>query len=193
MNAGATASAVVIGRKNDALYLLTADHAVDPASLAETSFEFFDHAQKAKPTFTLRGAKALLRRPTADFALLEVNVEKDRVVTVLKLLPPGKHAKKFPFAGLSIGCSEGNRPTLEFESLLGKRLAVRSDDQLAFFWQAEKSQARGRSGGPLLDAGGRVIGISAATALGKGYYVHANEIHAALKTESFDWLWKVEK
>ena len=187
-----SATAFVVGRKNDSLYLLTADHAVDAATLNKTRFEFTGVHRKGKPPFVLSGAKPLVRRPIADLALLELPIDKAEIVPVLKLLPPGTHPKKFPFEGYSFGYSDGGELGGQSENLLGKRLAVRKDDEMAFFWQADKDQARGRSGGPLLDAEGRVIGICAATALGKGYYVHASEIHAALKTEGYDWLWKIE-
>lgn len=182
------ATAFVVGRKNDSLYLLTADHAVDPATLGTTRFEFAGAHRKEK--IVLRGAKAVIRRPIADLALLEIPIDKAESVSMLVLLSPGTHPKKFPFAGYSLGYSDGGDASLQRENLFGKRLAVRREDEVAFFWQAEKAQARGRSGGPLVDSEGRVIGICAATALGKGYYVHVTEIHAALKTEGFEWLWK---
>lgn len=184
----ATATAVVVGRKDGDLYLLTADHATDGPDTTALTFEFFADGEP-EPAFALKGAKAALRRPVADFALLKVAVPADRTVEILPLIPPGKHAKRFPFDALSVGCSRGEAPTCEPESIAAKRLAVRRDDELAFFWQAEKTQSRGRSGGPLVDGEGRVIGICAATALGKGYYTHASELHAALKGEGFDWLW----
>ena len=43
-----------------------------------------------------------------------------------------------------------------------------------------------------MDVEGRVIGIAAATNLGKGYYVHPTEIHAALKADH-EWLWAGDK
>ena len=185
----ATATAIVVGRQKDFLYLLTADHALDGPDTTILRFEFFEAGSGSKPAFALKGATALLRRPVADLALLKVAVEPGRDVAILALVPPGKAPKRFPFEGSSVGCTRGDPPSAEAETVLGKRLAVRREDEVAFFWQAERAQARGRSGGPLLDAEGRVIGLGAATALGKGYYVHASELHAALKTEGFDWLW----
>lgn len=184
-----TASAVVVGRRKDDLYVLTADHAIDGPDTTILTFEFFEDG---KPAFALKGAVAVLRRPTADFALLKVAVPADRNVGILKLAAPGKTAKRFPFEGFSAGGSRGDPPSREAETLLGKRLAVRRDEEMAFFWQAEKAQVRGRSGGPLLNGDGEVIGIGAATSLGKGYYVHLSEIHAALKAEH-DWLWTADK
>ncbi len=186
------ATAVVIARDANSLYLLTAEHALDN-SAGEWAFDFFADEQAKKPSFTVRGAQVLLRKPIADFALLRVEVEHERIVATLPLAPPGSISKKFPFEATSVGCSLGDAPTTEKESLLGKRLAVRREDDVAFFWQAEKSQTAGRSGGPLLNSGGQVIGICAATSLGKGYYVHLSEIHAGLKTAGYEWLWKGDR
>lgn len=186
------ATAVVIARDGDSLYLLTAEHALD-YNVGEWGFDFFADETAKKPSFTVRGARVLIRKPIADFALLRVEVDADRTVAVLPLAPPGSISKKFPFDATSIGCSLGDAPTTEKESLLAKRLAVRREDEVAFFWQAEKAQTAGRSGGPLLNRDGQVIGICAATALGKGYYVHSSEIHAGLKTAGYDWLWKGDR
>jgi hypothetical protein len=47
----------------------------------------------------------------------------------------------------------------------------------------------GMSGGPLLDARGRVIGVcSAAKPDGPGYYAHLDEVLAGLKSQGYGWL-----
>ena len=188
----AAATAVVLARDGNSLYLLTAEHALDN-NVGEWAFDFFADETAKKPSFTVRGAQVLMRKPVADFALLRVEVEADRVVAALPLAAPGSISKKFPFDATSVGCSLGDAPTTERENMLAKRLAVRREDEVAFFWQAEKAQTAGRSGGPLLNDDGQVIGICAATSLGKGYYVHPSEIHAELKTAGYDWLWKGDR
>ena len=172
--------------------MLTAEHALDN-NIGEWAFDFFADETAKKSSFTVRGAQVLIRKPIADFALLRVEVDADRTVAVLPMAPPGSISKKFPFDATSVGCSLGDAPTTEKESLLAKRLAVRREDEVAFFWQADKAQSAGRSGGPLLNLDGQVIGICAATSLAKGYYVHSSEIHACLKTAGYDWLWKGDR
>jgi hypothetical protein len=57
-------------------------------------------------------------------------------------------------------------------------------------WQTEKTPARGRSGGPLLDRRGLLIGLDSGAGDGKGYYVHVEELHAFLKRNGLDWLYE---
>ena len=184
-----TGTAVVVGREKNFLYLLTADHATDGPDTTVLTFEFFAETDRTTPSLTLRGAKAIVRRPVADFALLQVAVEQKQNVTKLSLAPPKPNLNRYTFEAYSIGCSLTDPPTGLIETVLAKRLALRSEDAVAFFWQTEKPQARGRSGGPLLNTAGQIIGICAATSAEKGYYVHLSEVHAALKAEGYAWLW----
>ena len=178
-----TGTAVVVGREKNFLYLLTADHATDGPDTTVLLFEFFAENDRIQPSFTLRGAKAVVRRPIADFALLQVAVDPKQNVSQLSLAPPEAKLKRFPFEAYSIGCSLTDPPTGLKETVLGKRLAVRTEDAVAFFWQAEKPQARGRSGGPLLNTAGQIIGICAATSAEKGYYGHLSGVNFAQMTD----------
>ena len=75
------------------------------------------------------------------------------------------------------------------ETVAAKLLKRANDVPEAFFWQTAAKPEKGRSGGPLLDADGRVIGICAATQDEKGYFTHLDEILAGLKTAKYEWLW----
>lgn len=182
------ATAVVVGRQENKLYLLTADHAIGPDT-TELKFDFFRKPSSLLPEFTLKGAKIAVHRPIADFALLEVTVPKDHNVPKLDLAPPGLRRKTFPFQGVTWGSSRGGVPTGEIVSVIAKRIATRKLDELAFFWETDLAQVSGRSGGPLLDGDGRILGIGVATDFGKGYFTHSSEIQAVLKQAGYSWLW----
>jgi hypothetical protein len=67
-------------------------------------------------------------------------------------------------------------------------LIKKPDGSAAFHWEADKPQAIGRSGGPLVDTQGRVIGICSGTRENKGYYVSIYEIEASLKRNGWGLL-----
>jgi hypothetical protein len=52
-----------------------------------------------------------------------------------------------------------------------------------FHWQTETPPDNGRSGGGLFDRDGRLAGVCVANQEGRGYYLHLDEIHAALKRQ----------
>ena len=89
----------------------------------------------------------------------------------------------------SPGVPEG-RPDIRFDKVLDKKKVHKPDNTEAFYWETAIPQEEGRSGGPMIDARGYVIGIASGTQHKKGYYSHIDEIHSALKQEGFDWLYK---
>jgi len=110
--------------------------------------------------------------------------------TPLQLAKPGQRPKRFPFDAMSIGCSEGRLPSANNESIQAKRLGTKSEHELAYFWETKLAPKQGRSGGPLLNTQGEVIGLCAASKDNVGYYAHLDEIQVALQVAGFNWLWK---
>ncbi|HEY2784807.1 MAG TPA: hypothetical protein VGJ05_07510, partial [Fimbriiglobus sp.] len=119
---------------------------------------------------------------------------RDVVVTpiVARLAPALDRPKHFPTTVYSIGCSEGASPTITLAKLIGTRIKKISQTDLARFWETEDPHKAGRSGGPLLDKEGRVIGIcSANTTLPNsrhGYFTHLDEIEVWMQKNGYDWL-----
>lgn len=179
-------SAVVVGHRDGYAYLLTAAHVIDVDQTRE--FQFFTRDSYPRPARTLTGGSVLLRSEKPDFALLRVKVGDDPLPR-LKLAGPGQRPKRFPFAAVSIGCPLGGWPRARAETIGAKVLARAKDVPTAFFWRTATPPERGRSGGPLLDAAGRVIGLCAASQDGKGYFTHLDEILAGLKKAKYEWLW----
>jgi len=178
-------TAVCIGVQNQTAYLLTAEHVVRGG--AGFQLEFFTRESYPKVAFRLEDARVVKSYRVPDLALIAVPVGKHDVPSY-PLSGPGQRPKQFPFAGLSIG-NNAERFSLRSETIIAKQL-VRSRDDVAFYWEMEKASDRGRSGGPLVDAQGRLIGIITATQQGKSYALHLDEILVTLKREQHAWLYE---
>jgi S1-C subfamily serine protease len=182
-----TATGVTIGVRGEFAYILTALHAL-PDTVTEREVQFFSKATYPEPARRYYGVEIALRWNEPDLALLRVRVGSDPT-TSLPLAGPGDRPKTYPFPALSVGCTNGMPPTCRLESVIGKQPAHRPNDTVAFFWELASSPVAGRSGGPLIDERGRVIGLCAASQDGRGYYTHLDEILFALKRQGLDWLW----
>jgi S1-C subfamily serine protease len=185
-----TGTGVVIGQKDDRAYLLTAAHVVplDGVVIRFTTREKYPAAvwSVGSPT-----AEVVARWPDPDVALVRLAVPKDRTLRVLPLAGPGQRPKRFPFDGRSVGLTPGDNglaATARAERVLAKRFVRRPGREPAFFWETQDPPEPGRSGGPLLDDAGRVIGLCAANRDGRGYFTHLDEILAALKRDGHGWL-----
>jgi S1-C subfamily serine protease len=175
---------VVVGVKDGFAYLLTASH-VAPYDRVEVAFT--SRAEYPRPAWFAEKAEVVARWPDPDLALVRFPVGK-RAVPVLPLAPAWQRPKSFPVPATTVGVGGGDASTILPDTIRAKELVAREDKQPAFFWRTETPPESGRSGGALLDARGRVIGIAVAARGGSGYYAHHDEILAALKRDGYGFL-----
>ena len=93
---------------------------------------------------------------------------------------------------LAVGCDDGGSSRCTDDTAIARTMLRRRENKVAFFWETSAKSLRGRSGGPLLDNEGLVIGICSGTQGERGYYTHIDEIHAWLKPLGYEWLWKAD-
>ncbi len=180
----ADGSGVVIGVKDGFAYLLTAAH-VAGSGLVELKFS--SRENYPKPAWFGDGAEVIGRWADPDFALIRFPV-RNREVPILPLAPAWERPKAFPVGSLSVGVGGGQASSAVPNLVVGKEFVRREGKGAAFFWQTAVPPEAGRSGGPLLDVHGRVIGIAVAYRGAVGYYTHHDELLAALKRDGHGWL-----
>lgn len=178
----------LVGRGGPFVYVLTANHVVDGAEeLAVTTFSARSYP---KPANVSRSARVLARDEAADLAVLRLPAA-DAPPGCLKICPPGRVPRGSGFAGLSVGCTGDEPPACRLETVRGKRKVRKPGvDGSAWYWETGREPAKGRSGGPLLDKGGYLVGVCSGASAGKGYYSHPEEVQRFLKQNGLRWLYE---
>jgi S1-C subfamily serine protease len=180
---GGVGTGVVFAVRDGYVYVLTAAHVLGPDSRPRV--ETFRPANPLKPDSTHERCDLLFRTTDADVAVVRLP-EGKREWAVSRLAPPPAGGTS-PESGWAVGCDEGGAPRIQPVALVGRKLVRRKDGSTAFFWEARGDTEKGRSGGPLLDGDGRLMGVCSGTQRGTSYYVHPDEIRAALRAHRLGW------
>lgn len=178
-------SGVVIRYEKPFVYVLTAAHVVEGAKAAK--LEVYAAERLARPRLYCDEATVFFSSPNEDVAVLRGIAEPP--AGVLPVCPPSSIPKQLPFAAFTAGCSRGEPPTLLADRVLAAPLVHKPDQSRAFYWKAEKTPALGRSGGPLVDSRGLVIGVCSGTPDRHGFYAHTRELHKVFRSNVADWLY----
>jgi S1-C subfamily serine protease len=178
-------SGVLVGRGGPFVYVLTAQHVV--AGARQVEVQTFSERSYPRPEKSYRAAEVLAIDAGADLAVVRL-ATRDPLPGAVKICPPRLVPAGTDWAVLSVGCS-GGAPTCVADKVQAKRRVRRPGvDAVALFWETNKESARGRSGGPLLDRRGLLLGISSGRAEGKAYFSHVDEVHAFLRRNALNWL-----
>jgi hypothetical protein len=183
----AEGSGIIIGAKGPFVYILTAHHVIARANrLKIMTFSAASYPKVHRVYHTVRViAEASGIR---DLALLRVTTN-DRMPGVLKLCPVRLVPQESGFKALSVGCPEGRAPTCLVDEVEGKKLVRReATGKSASFWEVNRKHLEGRSGGPIIDKQGHLLGVCSGTNRERTYFCHTEEIRAFLKESGLDSL-----
>jgi S1-C subfamily serine protease len=178
---------VIIGDKDGAIYILTAAHLADSRDRLEIST--FSEKSYPLPMKTYDKVEVVLRvRDIRDVALIRI-ASTDRAPALMPFCPAQRLPGGGPFEALSVGCGASKTPMCMLEKVSKEKKIRRPPGrETARFWEVEVQQAPGRSGGPLLDKDGCLIGLASGISEGRGYFTHAAEIQNWLKKSKFKFL-----
>jgi hypothetical protein len=115
-------------------------------------------------------------------------VTRDALPAPLPLCPASEVPDGKGTVVLTVGCPPKGAPLPISEVVQAVRLISKPGEEgKARCWETAKGQLAGRSGGPMLDRQGRLLGVASGASSGKGYYVHVEEIRAFLKEKKLEW------
>jgi S1-C subfamily serine protease len=180
---------VIVSRRDKMVFILTSNHVVAKGPAAEV--QTFSDSSYPKPNEST-SADVWLRWPDDDLALMRAVLQAPP--EPLRICPVTDAPKRDNFSVLTVGCSNGAEPTCMVDQLLRSGQFVKPNGSKAQLWQAATPSTGGRSGGPLIDHRGYVVGICSGSANSKdgrkeGFYTHLTVIHTALEKEGVSWLY----
>jgi S1-C subfamily serine protease len=187
-------TAVAVARRGPAVFFLTAAHLVPEKAVPGREkedikkVELYVYTAKSHPKLaSLETAFVRARMPNEDLAVLEAVLPD--FAGVVPICPKGRFQLRLPMAVMTVGGSPDGPPEIQFDTVKEKKLLHKPDKTSALYWEADIPQQIGRSGGPMIDAQGHVVGIASGTWHGKGYYTYINEMYRALANAGYAWLY----
>lgn len=179
-------SGVVVGQGGGFVYILTAQHLIGRADKLEV--HVYSQDSYPKPASVYRSVKVLAEDKDQDLALLRL-ATADRMPDRLRICPADSIPNKKQFSALAVGCDFGQAPSCVVDEVQDKkRVRRRAGDPPVWIWEMKQRSAKGRSGGPLIDTRGYVLGICSGRSDEHGYFATVEGMHQFLKDQGFKWL-----
>jgi serine protease Do len=186
ITAGTDGSGVLLRHEGAFAYILTANHVIGTAK--ELNVFVFTAASYPREEKVYKGVEVVARDARADLAVIRV-LTRDKLPAPLPLCPVKEAPGGKGFKVLTLGCELSGPPVPLEDVVQGTPLITKPGEAgQVKCWETAKNQTAGRSGGPLLDRQGRILGVASGTSGGRGYYIHAEEIHAFLKRKGLSRL-----
>jgi S1-C subfamily serine protease len=172
VSTGATeGSGVLICRVPAASYALTAAHLVKGRDKA--SITLFSEAPGKPPLVATIDKEMMTAVAGSDLAVIRIEDPAGRLLD--REIEFAPKTKRTPFPAFSIGLPGADRNLIRVEKALAAQ-EVTKENVTAKFWKCADVPAGGRSGGPLLDGAGKLIGICSGGDDKSGYYSHLDAI-----------------
>jgi S1-C subfamily serine protease len=180
VSTGVEGSGALIAQKDGFAYVLTAQHLAGKGDHLEVST--FSATSYPRPEKVYKVAEVVAgTKGMQDLALVRLTT-KDKMPGILKVCPKAAIPDQKGFEALAVGCNRAGVPTCLVDKVLGgKRVRRGVKGGTAYFWELSRAHAAGKSGGPLVDRRGYLLGVLSGTNKGKSYFCHTREIHAFLK------------
>lgn len=177
-------SGVIIRRHGVHVYVLTANHIVAGAK----RLEMHVRGEKGKPK-VYKSPTVLAGSPKLDLAIVRL-ASSDDFPAPLAVCERGKGPRPRSFAAASAGWPKDTATA--WDERVKQKLLLRRPGEKESVWsyETERKPAPGRSGGPLIDADGRVLGVASGHDGEAGYFTHFDEIHRFLRENGLQWLFE---
>jgi len=181
---GREGSGCLVGKSGPFVFILTAQHLIRGSSSFQVAI--FAKESYPKPQKEYASAEVVAElHGMADLALLRLRTT-DIMPSYVTVCPESKVPDGEGLSMLTAGCDGGSAPTAKIEKAIGKKIGQRPDENdKATFWEIKGKYSPGRSGGPLIDKQGYLVGICSGTNRDKTYFTHVDEIHRFLKRQGY--------
>jgi hypothetical protein len=134
-----------------------------------------------------RSASVLADLPADDLAV--VRFAASEPVVPLTICPAEEASVELNSQVITIGCSHGEAPTCNLDRIVDYHPILRPEAKNAVLsWKLRGSSLPGRSGGPLVDGRGYLLGIASGVGDGQSYYVHLSVLRDFLDKSGLAWL-----
>ncbi len=190
---GSYGTGTIIGRSGSGrtYLILTACHCITDGG--DIGIDVHAYAHGRDPGYVLplsRQIEVACKCPSSDLALLRLTVDSDTAMPEpIRICPPSLRPTP-PFAAFSLGCNTGT-PSLQMTQVTETYSAV---DLAGAMWLIADPTAHGRSGGPLIDERGLLVGVCCRFGPDqRGVYQGLDQIYACCDGADAAWLYGGEE